>query len=372
MDIYIYVCYKYNIMETKIIEELAHNTKNTCIQEIIFFGDEKYLKNIWYNRVKNFYMNILRNNGYNVSEKDMLHKIKYISQYKQEELELVVKSLDQYIKKGILCIFTPVNFAILMHIYLYSNINGRKNLESILKKLKYIILWQEIIQDNLMITGYDPKQFSKKFLILFFESSILNLISNMQSFKTLKKYNLKNCQYYTIIGHSKINNIIPLTQKTSTIDILIYGSRIKSNFYEYRTMLVDKITDLNKKFNYSLVMFDDTFEIDKYLECTNIVVHVPSFSNLPHMPWAKITTLQAKKVFFIIEENDEMYEKQLETFTIYYQRNDIEDLYKKIAYFLDPVNQNEKQRIIEENYDYIMSTNNMDIKIPEFISTIIL
>jgi len=350
------------------ITKTLQNT-NMCIKNIIFF-DEKYLGNVWYSRVKNFYMNILQNNGYNVCEKTILNKLTYISQYSQEELKLVVNLLDQYTKKEILCIFTPVNFSTLMHIYLYSDSNNRKNIESLLKKLRYIILWQEIIQDNLMITGYDPKQFSKKFLILFFKKSILNLISNSQSFKVLKKYDLKNCQYHTILGYSQINNIAPLTKITPTIDILIYGSRIKSRFYEYRTSLIDKITEMNIKTNYKLLMFDDTFEIDKYLECTNIVVHVPSFPNLPHMPWAKITTLQAKKIFFIIEENDEMFEKHLEDFTIYYKRNNIEDLYRKIAYFLDPVNLSEKQHIIEKNYDYIIRTNNMDFNIPEIISTI--
>jgi hypothetical protein len=127
---------------------------------------------------------------------------------------------------------------------------------------------------------------------------------------------------------------------------------------------------MNSTTKYNLKIFDNNFDIDSDLERTQIVVHVPSFPNLPHMPWAKITSLQAKKIFFIIEENDEMYEKGFESFTVYYKRNDIQDLYKKIDYFLDPINLKERHEYVEKHFQFIYKNNNMEEKVPKIISSL--
>jgi hypothetical protein len=282
----------------------------------------------------------------------------------------IINNLNQYTKKGILCILNPVNFAILLFIYIHCLLPGKTAIQHLLKRLKYIILWQEVIEEDLFITGYDRKTYDCEFLKIFFKNSLLTLTSNLRSLSSLKKQNIDNCQYFSVIGYSTINNIKPIIPKSPTIDILIYGSRILSKTYEYRTELIEKIKAMNSTTKYNLKIFDNNFDIDSDLERTQIVVHVPSFPNLPHMPWAKITSLQAKKIFFIIEENDEMYEKGFESFTVYYKRNDIQDLYKKIDYFLDPINLKERHEYVEKHFQFIYKNNNMEEKVPKIISSL--
>lgn len=345
--------------------------KNVSIESIVFFGDEEYAKNKWYAHVNKCYINILKAVGYNINFHNILPSNKHISCYPQKALLKIIVNLNQYTKKGILCILNPVNFAILLYIYIHCLSPGKIAIQHLLKRLKYIILWQEVIEEDLFITGYDRKTFDCEFLKMFFRSSILTLTSNLRSLKSLKGENINNCQYYSVMGYSTINKIIPILPKTATIDILIYGSRIVSKTYKYRTELIEKIQTMNSTTKYNLKIFDDNFNFDSDLERTQIVVHVPSFPNLPHMPWAKITTLQAKKIFFIIEENDEMYEKGLQPLTVYYKRNDIEDLYSKIAYYLDPQNLNQRHEYVEKNFQYILTNNNMDERIPQIICSLI-
>ncbi|MEX0595226.1 MAG: hypothetical protein WD512_01920, partial [Candidatus Paceibacterota bacterium] len=344
--------------------------KNVSIESIVFFGDEEYLRNKWYAHVNKCYVNILKDKKYNINLQNILPSNKLISTYPHKELIKIIKDLNQYTKKGILCIFNPVNFAILLHIYIHSPSEGKTAIQNLLKQLKYILLWQEVIEEDLFITGYDRKTYDCEFLKIFFKNSLLTLTSNLRSLRSLNKQNIDNCQYFSVMGYSKLNNIIPITPKTPTIDILIYGSRILSKTYKYRTELIEKIQTMNSITKYNLKIFEDNFEFDCDLERTQIVVHVPSFPNLPHMPWAKITSLQSKKIFFIIEENDEMYEKGFESFTVYYKRNDIEDLYKKIDYFLDSKNLNERQEYVEKHFQYIYVNNNMEEKIPKIINSL--
>ena len=87
-------------------------------------------------------------------------------------------------------------------------------------------------------------------------------------------------------------------------------------------------------------------------------MHFPPILNFHSISWAKIIELMSKQIFFIIEENEELYIKNLDKIIVYYNRYNINDLYDKIIYYLN----NEEERInhIKLCYSYVVKNFNMD------------
>ena len=349
-------------------EELLKLTKENKKKKIIFF-DEPDSKNRWYNNVNQIYKKIFLYYNFDVITKRLLfHKNKQNNVYDIDE-NIIDKELKD-IDKNAIYFFNPINFASFLINTLDDNL--KINLKSLkdkiyffLKEINYITIWSEIMDENLFIIGYDRICCNKNFIQFFFKNSILNLCSNEISISSLNKYDIKNNDYHITLGYSPINDLIPLNiDLNKTIDILIYGCDL--NNFPYRRNLIKQIQENYKELN--IVISDNLFDknLDESLLKTKIVIHIPSHANLPQMPWAKISILQIKKVFFIIEENDELFEKQLNNFVVYYKRNDISDLMEKINFYLDnPL----KSDLIEKNYEFIIK-NNIDIKLPNIVNKI--
>jgi hypothetical protein len=166
----------------------------------------------------------------------------------------------------------------------------------------------------------------------------------------------------------EFNNKKPYVKNPDEIDVFIYGTMHES--YAYRNTLISELLQLNND-KYNIDVCGDIYgeDLDLKLMNSKIVVHVPSFINLEHMPWPKITYLQARKVFYIIEDNEELHKKNLENFVISYQKENAPDLFAKIEYYIDK--DGVREEIIEKNYNYIYNNSNMDIIIPQMIRSVI-
>ena len=68
---------------------------------------------------------------------------------------------------------------------------------------------------------------------------------------------------------------------------------------------------------------------------SKVIIYVPSYEKLRTFPWAKTCELMLNKIFFIVEENDEMYHKNLDSIVVFYKHGDIKDLEEKIKYYLN-------------------------------------
>ena len=80
----------------------------------------------------------------------------------------------------------------------------------------------------------------------------------------------------------------------------------------YRKQQIDTI--IKKSTDLNIIVKSCIFEteLNELLEKTKIVLHIPSHPNLHTFPWAKCSELMYKRIFFIIEENEEMYIQKLE------------------------------------------------------------
>ena len=76
------------------------------------------------------------------------------------------------------------------------------------------------------------------------------------------------------------------------------------------------------------------------------------------MSWAKIVELMCKKIFFIIEENEEIYNRNLQNIVCMSERNNINDIINKINFYKN--NEIERNKYIEKSYIYIKKNYNMD------------
>ena len=70
-------------------------------------------------------------------------------------------------------------------------------------------------------------------------------------------------------------------------------------------------------------------------------------------PWAKTTELIYKKIFFIIEENDDIYNLNIQDIVVYYKHGDFNDLTQKINFYLN--NDYEKEKKVNDIYKFFIS-----------------
>lgn len=328
----------------------------------IIFYDEPSFPNYWYNNLNKLYKKILEKHNFNIVTKRLLNG----SAWAQNNLDVTLKYEIENVNPNALYVLNPIQFATFI-----ANIKRtvvRNRLYIFLKSIKYIILWQEVLLDDLRITGYGDQMYDKHFTIYFFSMAKHIISSNYVTIESLKKYRVTNYSYNIITGYSEINNIIPLANSNNKeIDILIYGT-IRDK-YTYRADLIKKIKQNSK---YNIQIMDGVYDtkLDIILNKTKLVIHIPSYPNLKHMPWPKITYLQAKKVLFMIEENAEMYDRALDKIIPHFKQDDINDLNNKIDYYLS--NPDKINDIIEANYNFIINERNMDNDInKEFTSYLV-
>ena len=178
----------------------------------------------------------------------------------------------------------------------------------------------------------------------------------------MESVGIKNIKYFPPYINISFKNI----KKTKQIDCLFYGSIFPKLKDDYRNIMIDKInSNINSDINFTSCsnLYGD--ELIEKINDSKIILHIPSHDNLRNMPWAKIAYLMENKIFFIIEENDELYNKELNNVIIYYKRNDINDLISKIYYFKD--NEIEKNIVVEKCYDFYINKINKDILLEDLI-----
>jgi hypothetical protein len=254
-------------------------------------------------------------------------------------------------------------------IYSFLIINYVKNpkLRNIIKEFilnnKYIVFFSELFENNNLKT-IGNYYYNTEFSILFFLNSQCNILCNTANINYLLKKNIfNNVLYYPPYGYSEINNICELKKNKnvkSINDIAIFGNIANTNDYEYRKNMIEKIKNycLKKKNN---IIFNNNLygdEKDNLLANTKIVLHIPSHKNLYTFPWFKVIELMSKKIFFIIEENEELYIRNLNNIVCFYLRNNDNDLYNKIDYYLK--NENERNKYIEKCFLYVKEKYNFD------------
>lgn len=241
------------------------------------------------------------------------------------------------------------------------NKKTRQNIINFLNSGKYIVFFCELFfNENLQTIGNGIH--SKEFATLLLKKAKKIFICNTKNINYLVKKNIiHNITYFPPLGYSEINNFIPLEiNNKQNIDILFYGN-INGSF-TYRNNLLNKIKIFSKSKNYNFICKNNLYdEKDNYLKNSKIVLHTPSYENLETFPWAKVVELMCKKIFFIIEENEEMYAQGLEQTIIFYKRNNINDLKEKIKTYIN--NKELRNQIIEKNFNFIQKKYNLDLLI---------
>lgn len=321
------------------------------------FGPE-YANIGHYYKLSKTICNILETRGYKIAE--MNRDAAYLD---------TNQFLSQYTPNKIL-LFNPFDFA-----YHYMkdlhNIIPVSQIVPFLRRINYIVIWQEVLTSDFQVRGYERPPSMKLLISEFFGNSKLNIVSNAESIESLRSFGIYQNTYSSIGGYSKSNGLVPLPniETDKTVDVFIYGTLHYS--YTYRSNMLSKLQELNQaKNNYNIQFSCNAHdeELDGCLCKTKMVVHIPSHAELEHMPWAKMAYLHVRKVFFIIESNKEACTDPNFAHIPCYQHGDVQDLYNKISYYLQ--NPYERNRIIEKNYEYITTHSNLDIIIPNLVKTI--
>lgn len=225
--------------------------------------------------------------------------------------------------------------------------------------------YQKSLQDSITyekktesLLSESKKLFSENTLSLSEENN--TLVNSLENDKLSENNLTPNINDHILLNKSN--------QKNKMIDVLIYGTM--HHTYTYRNTLISELQKINSN-KYNIFVSGDLYgdELDEKLRDTKIVVHICSFADLEHMPWPKITYLQSKKVFYIIEDNLELHRKNLEDFVMTYQKGNMHDLFTKIEYYL--TNETIREEIIEKNFCYVSKNFNMDIIIPDIIKSVI-
>lgn len=259
----------------------------------------------------------------------------------------------------ILYIFDELSYAHLLNIYCV-NIGHRDFLKKFFTTSKYICFFCEIFEDINTLKTIGNNTFNIDFALLFFKNANKVILCNNNNIDILKKYDIfYNIIYFPPIGYSEINNLVPLiTNVNKKIDILFYGSIYDEIIY--RNNILKEIKEFSIFYNYNFEIYNNLHneEKNKKLIDTKIVIHIPSYSNLNTVPWAKISELMCKKIFFIIEYNEEIYKSSMKEFIPTYDPYIKNDLINKIKYFL--CNENVMVEYVDKCYNYIRYNYDMD------------
>ena len=292
--------------------------------------------------------------------------------YKTEAIHLgrygngVVPFLNKKCDVSMLYIFDELSYANLLLCYCNSNDINKKSIDNFLLNSRYICFFSELFMNTDLQTIGNPKT-HKSLVLLFFRNAKRVILCNTKNFNYLVENDIyQNLSYFPPYGYSEINHIVPLaTNDNKNIDIAFFGTIVQDSDYKHRIKYIEQLKDFSRRNNLTFVVFTDLYgkEKDELLKSTKIVIHIPSNNNLHTFPWAKVVELMSKKIFFIIEENEEMYIKNLENIVVYYK--DKSDLYQKINYYLG--RDDERNKYIECCYNHVIQHYNMDLFIKNLI-----
>ena len=282
-------------------------------------------------------------------------------------------------EKNTLYIFNSIDYYYLTINATENNVN---NITKFLELNNYIFFHYEVYtNDNLEQIGYlnyNSSLFSngligddrKDLICNFYKNANTVILQSHRNIEHLKQnYDCKNIVYFPCLGYSKINNFIPLLQTKKEIDLLFYGTISKT--YTHRHDMILKLVKYSDKNNINFI-YDETIygsNKDEFLLKSKIVLHLPILLESKIAPsWCKIMELMCKKIFFIIEENDEIYKENLQNTIIFYKHNDFTDLTNKINYFLfSNEASNHRNEVVNNCYELVTNKYNID----EFVGNLI-
>jgi len=350
---YLDIIHLYNNFDKKV--------NKTTQQNIIFFKINNlkdsfnyYFKNMqrYYTILKNYDYNVL-NVDVNLYGKNYLHCPDIINHFNETDIFFI----DDIVYQVLIKTYTET-----------PNQETKLKFENALQTSKYIYCFSEYYNtDDLQYLGCSIK--NKDFVTMFLKNAKMNLILNTRNLNYLLKNNIDNFIYYPSYGYSDIVKICKLPKKILNIDLLFYGNRPETSIGKvllYREKLIEEVQKYSDKNKLKFEIKENFYDKDEILSQTKIVLHFPPYENFHVISWAKIVELMSKQVFFMIEENEELYIQKLEHIIPFYKRSNIEDLYNKIDYYLK--NEKERNKHIILCYNYIKNTYNMD----EFLSKLIL
>lgn len=334
-----------------------------------FFAPE-FTAQKYYAIISTFLRKILHANGYKT-----LSKYRMDSQFGTPKV-MTKQTIDSFFKgytSDQIFVFNSVDFCMFYVGALVGTIQF-SDIVQYLPKINYIIIcWQEVLTSDFYVVGYEKIPGFQEYLLAFFRNSKLNIVSNQCSLDSLLSANINQSIYKTVSGYSEINDLVAFkeTNTEKPIDVLIYCTLHES--YTYRMSMVEKLKEINKQNNnkYNIVISGDLYgdELDDHLRKAKMVAHIPAFADMVHMPWAKITYLQVRKVFFIIEDNDEMYTKPEYAHIPYYIHHNAQGLYDQIQHYME--HPEKMPAIVEKNHAFIKANSNLDIILPEMIKGIL-
>ena len=230
---------------------------------------------------------------------------------------------------------------------------------------------QYIVNNYYFLSNYNELILTNNFInnilhnirLLFYKKAKYIITSISKNVEYFKLNNFSNVYYNLPTSYSIINNYTPIYNKTYIYDVVFYGSM----FTDYRNNMLKKINEFCCMNNIIYYQSDNLYGSRKHsiLNHSKIVIHIPSHDLLEHFPWQKVSELMAKKIFFIIEENEELYKLNLNKTVIFYKKNNEYDLANKIQYYL--LNEDKRDIVTNDCFDFIYTHYNSD----KFVETIL-
>tara|TARA_B110000967_G_C18887249_1_gene564844 strand:+ start:284 stop:3280 length:2997 start_codon:yes stop_codon:yes gene_type:complete len=323
------------------------NKFHSNIKKVIYFDINVDSWATFYINKKEKYLNLLNLHCDNISSKYISNLFRYDYMLNLEYDECAIYMFDE------------LSYNHLLGHYKFARTVYKRKIIDFLNNAKYFIFFCELFENDYLQTIGNKIQ-NLEFATLFFKNAQNIFLCNTKNINYLYKNNIyNNITYFPPLGYSNILKNTIKNQENQTTDILFYGNII-DDFY-YRKSIINKINKFSKKEKYRFIVKTDLYmeeQKNKMLQDTKIVIHIPSHENLHSFPWAKVCELILKKVFFIIEENEEMYIQGLDKLCVFYKRNDAEDLKNKIHYYID--NPEERDNVVNKCYTYFKKNYNMD------------
>lgn len=182
---------------------------------------------------------------------------------------------------------------------------------------------------------FDGKKWHRNTLLKEFELFFDSTSPPRINFESVEKCFITNLNFYS-----------------EKIDILCYGTLKNNNNYHYRNVMFQKIKDFTKETKMKNIISTYLWNDIKgnILNESKIVIHIPKNKNIETFPWSKVCILMKLGIFFIIEENKEMYDKKLENLIVFYKKGDFNDLKEKVQYYLE--NEMERKKAITRYLEY--------------------
>ena len=367
-------CYNYiqKFNTSKILSALINRTPFIPISYPNLKISVKKIKYFDYG-VDNFHSQ-LKNNYCKFMETNSMHVFKEYSteMWNCETNHIIQSNLTQHLNNYLqddesMYIFNAEDIFFLFWILTPDNINL---VYKFLSTTKYVVWCYEVITDNSLLTvgltspwltkyaeSFSYNERSKMLIYLYSNARAIYACSS-SNIKYLSIYNKNNICFFPPFIYNKNNT--PTTSISNNVipqDCIFYG--YISDCVDYRHKKIEHIRTILNDENIMFSTFNGTLHGSdkiKILSQTKIVLHIPSVSKLHTIPWAKIEELMMLKVFFIIEECEEMYTEKLNELLVFYKQEDTEDLIKKIKYYLK--HDDERQNVIERCYNYFNTNFN--------------